>query len=63
MLGQSQMMVLVFGRGRRQHLTITLFKTILELSITHHQHILLISRHQTYLEQHSGVSVDIIVER
>ena len=51
MLGQSQVMMLVFGRGRGQHLSVTLLKTILELSIAHHQHILLISRHQTYLQQ------------
>ena len=45
----GQPLVLRLGCCCCQNLSITLLKTILQLSIAGHQHILLISRHQAYL--------------
>ena len=40
-----------FGRGGGQDLPVALLQTVLQLGVAHHQHVLLIPRHQTDLQR------------
>ena len=47
-LGEAEV-VLGLGGGGGQHLAVTLLEAVLQLGVTHHQHVLLVPRHQAHL--------------
>ena len=47
-LGEAEV-VLGLGGGGGQHLAVTLLEAVLQLGVAHHQHVLLVPRHQAHL--------------